>query len=66
VQKIFQSILSNKFADFDEEIKPLAEPLAIATINLFKIVSEQFLATPGKSHYQFNMRDMSKVIQGIY
>ncbi len=44
----------------------LAEPLAVATNNLFQIVMENFLPTPAKPHYIFNMRDMSKVFQGLY
>ena len=66
LQRIFQSILAHKFSEFDEEIKPLSEPLAIATINIYRSVSESFLPIPAKCHYMFNLRDMSKVIQGLY
>lgn len=64
LQRIFQSILAHKFSEFDEEIKPLSEPLAVATINIYKRVSDTFLPIPAKCHYMFNLRDMSKVIQG--
>jgi len=55
-----------KFHNFPEEIKALCEPIAIGTIQLFNTVSEQFLPTPAHSHYVFNMRDISKVFQGLY
>jgi dynein heavy chain len=54
--------LTYKFSEFDEEIKPLSDGVALATLNLFKHISEEFLPTPSKTHYVFNMRDISKVI----
>jgi len=66
MKRIYETIGAFKFQTFDEEIKNLSEPLAIATINVFNIVQEQFLPTPAKSHYVFNMRDVSKVFQGLY
>jgi dynein heavy chain len=59
-------ILSHKFTEFEEDIKPLAEPIAQATLNLFQQVQDTFKPTPAKSHYVFNMRDISKVVQGMY
>ena len=44
----------------------MVEPLVLSTINLFTTISERFLPTPTKSHYVFNMRDISKVFQGLY
>lgn len=44
----------------------LTEPITAATYNLFCLVQANFLPTPAKSHYVFNMRDISKVIQGVY
>ena len=62
---IFEAILSAKFADYDAEIKQMAAGLALATLNVYKAVSLDFLATPEKFHYLFNMRDVAKVTQGI-
>lgn len=67
MKRIFETIAALKFQSFgDEEIKNLAEPLAIATITLFHTIQQQFLPTPARSHYIFNMRDVSKVFQGLY
>lgn len=68
VRRIFQNILSHKFLtqDFDDQIKQISETLAYATINLYNSIAENFLPTPAKSHYMFNMRDINKVIQGVY
>jgi dynein heavy chain len=66
LKRIFESLATFKFHNFPEEIKALCENLAIATIQLFNTVSEQFLPTPAHSHYVFNMRDISKVFQGLY
>jgi len=40
MKRIFETIGYVKFQEFDEEVKNLAEPLAIATINLFNIIQE--------------------------
>lgn len=61
MQHIFQTICAHKFSTFFEEIKNMAEPLAIATVNLFNMIQDNFLPIPVKSHYIFNMRDISKV-----
>lgn len=66
MKRIYESIAQYKLQGFEEEVKNLVEPMTISTINLFSIISEKFLPTPAKSHYVFNMRDISKVFQGIY
>lgn len=63
--RIFDSILSSKFTEYDNEIKQLSAALATATLNVYKSTSLEFLSTPEKFHYLFNIRDVAKVIQGI-
>eukprot|EP00698_Gefionella_okellyi_P021811 TRINITY_DN713_c0_g5_i1.p1 TRINITY_DN713_c0_g5~~TRINITY_DN713_c0_g5_i1.p1 ORF type:complete len:2528 (-),score=851.46 TRINITY_DN713_c0_g5_i1:18-6647(-) len=65
IKRIFGTLLSLHFAEFDEEIKPTAEPITQGTLDVFKTILEQKLPTPAKSHYVFNMRDMAKVFQGM-
>lgn len=65
IVRIFEAILSSKFNDYDQETKQLAPGIAIATLNVYKTLSNDFLVTPEKFHYLFNIRDVAKVIQGI-
>ncbi|CAD8161959.1 unnamed protein product [Paramecium pentaurelia] len=37
-----------------------------STIRLFNFVKQEYLATPSKCHYIFNLRDVWKVFKGIY
>ncbi|KAK7907430.1 hypothetical protein WMY93_016042 [Mugilogobius chulae] len=46
-------------------IQPLNEALVKATIQVYSTITSQLLPTPTKSHYTFNLRDLSKVFQGI-
>ena len=42
----------------------LAPPIVAATVDIFNHACETLLPTPAKSHYIFNLRDVSKVIPG--
>jgi dynein heavy chain len=65
LQRMFERIISSRITEFDDEIKPLGVPLVQATIAVYKNACEQFLPTPTKAHYLFNLRDPAKVVQGI-
>ena len=39
--------------------------LITATLDIYNTIRQQLLPTPTKSHYTYNMRDMSKVFQGV-
>ncbi len=65
LKRIFGTILSAKLADFDDEVKPLSEPITLATIGIYRAVSRELLPTPSKSHYLFNTRDLAKIVQGM-
>lgn len=43
----------------------LAKPLVTATLEVYETIQKELLPTPTKSHYTFNLRDVSKVIQVI-
>jgi len=43
----------------------LVQPLVTSSVNIYRMVQEELLPTPPKSHYTFNLRDLSKVFQGL-
>jgi dynein heavy chain len=64
---IFSAILKG-FLDvvkFVDAVKGLAEGAVKATIEIYNRISAELLPTPIKSHYTFNLRDVSKVFQGV-
>lgn len=68
---IFSTILTSWFmqAPEDSPVRHLiekVEPLVKASISIYMTVQSQLLPTPTKSHYTFNLRDLSKVFQGIF
>ncbi|KAK7127569.1 hypothetical protein R3I93_020220 [Phoxinus phoxinus] len=73
-RKIFSTILGNwmdgNMSKKDPgkkipEMKPFSESLVDATIRVYSTITSALLPTPAKSHYTFNLRDLSKVFQGI-
>jgi dynein heavy chain len=64
LQRIFEYIINPRLAEMDDDIKSMGPMLVKATVALYTETVETFLPTPEKCHYLFNMRDMSKVIQG--
>ncbi|KAJ3343280.1 Dynein heavy chain 7, axonemal [Gonapodya sp. JEL0774] len=65
--RIFGSIMRwhlGRF-DFEEPLKSLGVKLVEATSRIYKWSSINLLPTPAKTHYTFNLRDFSKVVQGL-
>lgn len=50
---------------FKSEVKALSTHIVEASIFVYNEISKELRPTPAKSHYTFNLRDISKVIQGI-
>ncbi|XP_065826535.1 dynein axonemal heavy chain 3-like isoform X2 [Oscarella lobularis] len=64
--KIFTSIVDWHFAKgFDASFNRLGKVLVQATMEVYKSAVANFLPTPSKSHYVFNLRDFSRVVQGV-
>lgn len=43
----------------------LAQSIVNAAVSVYTRIAEELLPTPAKSHYVFNLRDLSKCVQGI-
>ena len=67
MSKIYQTILSWFFTskNFIPEIQKLSPTIINATIQVYNWACKNLLPTPKKSHYVFNLRDISRVIKGI-
>ncbi|CAF3510924.1 unnamed protein product [Rotaria socialis] len=66
MQKIFTSIVDWHFGrGFEATFQRVGRLLIQATMQIYKKACEQFLPTPQKSHYLFNLRDFSRVIRGV-
>ncbi|CAM9656208.1 unnamed protein product [Ascophyllum nodosum] len=63
---IFGSILRAFLAkDFLAAVAALWDSLVSATLDVYGKVTREILPTPSRPHYTFNLRDISKVVQGI-
>ena len=66
MKTIFTSILKG-FLDQNEQsgLNIFADPIVKASVDLYQQTINDFLPTPAKCHYTFNLRDLSKVVQGM-
>lgn len=50
---------------YPKSVENMKENVVAATIQIYNDVQKRFRPTPAKSHYTFNLRDVSKVFQGL-
>uniref|UniRef100_A0A8C8W0I7 Dynein, axonemal, heavy chain 6 n=1 Tax=Peromyscus maniculatus bairdii TaxID=230844 RepID=A0A8C8W0I7_PERMB len=65
LKQIFQAILNGFLADFPPAVKQTSSNIVEAAVEIYNRMSVDLLPTPAKSHYVFNLRDLSKCVQGI-
>ena len=64
---IYFQILDNHYQTFDKNIAELSIKMINATMDVFRSMAMNplFMPTARKFHYQFNLRDMSRVVQNL-
>ncbi|KAG6609727.1 Axonemal dynein heavy chain [Phytophthora cinnamomi] len=65
LRAIFTRITDWFLLNFPQAVKQLGGAVVSATIDIYNTISQALLPTPAKSHYTFNLRDLSKVFQGV-
>ncbi|KAJ3214893.1 Dynein heavy chain 1, axonemal [Dinochytrium kinnereticum] len=63
--RIFTTILGSFLQKFPPEISRRTDQIVQASIIIYNTIRAELLPTPAKSHYTFNLRDLSKVVQGV-
>jgi len=63
--RIFTTVVNKFLGGMARDVAGNAAGAVSATLEVYGIVLKEMLPTPAKSHYTFNMRDVSKVFQGI-
>jgi dynein axonemal heavy chain len=65
LKRIYSSILSTHLENFGDSLQSLAPKLTDMTLELYSSVVERLPPTPSKFHYVFNLRDLSRVVEGV-
>ncbi|ESN93064.1 hypothetical protein HELRODRAFT_69886 [Helobdella robusta] len=67
LKRIFKVIMNWHLTirNFGEQFEEMSTQLINATLNIYYQAMTNLLSTPSKSHYLFNLRDASRVIQGL-
>ncbi|XP_012280984.2 dynein heavy chain 2, axonemal [Orussus abietinus] len=65
ITRIYGTMLNQRLFDFHPEVKGMSSDLVSATIRMYNNVILKMRPTPLKMHYLFNLRDISKIFQGL-
>ncbi|XP_023213503.1 dynein heavy chain 3, axonemal-like [Centruroides sculpturatus] len=66
VVKIFGTIIDCHFDEYKSEIKDLGKIVISATKSVYLSMIKSFAPIPTKCHYVFNLREFSRVLEGIF
>ncbi|XP_076006843.1 dynein axonemal heavy chain 10 [Genypterus blacodes] len=62
---IYASIIKGHTKTFEEDIQKICDKVTFCTLELHKNITKDLPPTPSKFHYIFNLRDLSRVYNGL-
>ncbi|KAI9351727.1 dynein heavy chain, N-terminal region 1-domain-containing protein [Zopfochytrium polystomum] len=65
LERIYSSILEGHTSIFNDAVRSVAKKLTSITLKLYTEIVKNLLPTPSKFHYIFNLRDISRVYEGL-
>ncbi|GFS12625.1 dynein heavy chain 10, axonemal [Elysia marginata] len=63
--KIYNSILQGHLQPFVKELQDLSSTITNMTMDLYSTIVKELPPTPSKFHYIFNLRDLSRIYNGL-
>ncbi|KAL0232167.1 hypothetical protein PCE1_003163 [Barthelona sp. PCE] len=65
IKLIFTKVLESLLDRFNSEVQGTISSIVNASLSVYGVAISTLLPTPSKSHYTFNLRDLSKIVQGV-
>ncbi|CAM9101409.1 unnamed protein product [Chrysoparadoxa australica] len=65
LKRIYSSIITRRLDNFPEPVKAAGNKITEATLALYRVIVERLPPTPSKFHYIFNLRDLSRIYEGM-
>ncbi|CAM9358663.1 unnamed protein product [Ascophyllum nodosum] len=62
---IYGTVIGMHLETFPAEMRRFGAPILEATVCLYRAVCSKFLPTAARFYYNFNMRDLSSIVQGL-
>jgi dynein heavy chain, axonemal len=65
LNNIYNTIVTTRFKQFHDDVKVAASKITACTLSLYQFILEKMPPTPSKFHYIFNLRDLSRIYEGL-